>query len=308
MSRISVIGNVNVDLLVWPAAEFPPPGTDMPVESIQTRAAGAAGNTALALARLGCVPRLIGCVGDDHYGRFILDELVAAGIEEGVLVLPGEPTGISIAFEAPERDRSFLTLLGSLQTFEASMVPPDALEGDYVLLCGHFCLPSLRGRDTLKLLERVRVAGGRTLFDCGWDPAGWPQETKREIVELLPLVDYFLPNAVEAGCLTGIEDPMAAARALGRISGGWVIVKHGKEGCVAVGAGQEHVISAPSVRVTDTTGAGDAFNAGLLYALAGGTEVTAALRLATRLATTVVSRASENRYPALGELLPLLEE
>ena len=73
MSRISVIGNVNVDLLVWPAAEFPPPGTDMPVESIQTRAAGAAGNTALALARLGCVPRLIGCVGDDHYGRFILD-------------------------------------------------------------------------------------------------------------------------------------------------------------------------------------------------------------------------------------------
>ena len=308
MSRISVIGNVNVDLLVWPAAEFPPPGTDMPVESIQTRAAGAAGNTALALARLGCVPRLIGCVGDDHYGRFILDELVAAGVEEGVLVLPGEPTGISIAFEAPERDRSFLTLLGSLQTFEASMVPPDALEGDYVLLCGYFCLPSLRGRGTLKLLERVRAAGGRTLFDCGWDPAGWPQETKREIVELLPLVDYFLPNEVEAGCLTGIEDPMAAARVLGRISGGWVIVKLGKEGCVAVGAGQEHVISAPPVRVADTTGAGDAFNAGLLYALAGGTEVPVALRLATRLATTVVSRASENRYPALGELLPLLEE
>ena len=166
MSRISVIGNVNVDLLVWPAAEFPPPGTDMPVESIQTRAAGAAGNTALALARLGCVPRLIGCVGDDHYGRFILDELIAAGIEEGVFVLPGEPTGISIAFEAPERDRSFLTLL-SLQTFEASMVPSDALEGDYVLLCGYFCLPSLRGRDTLKLLEKVRAAGGRTLFDCG---------------------------------------------------------------------------------------------------------------------------------------------
>lgn len=297
-----------MDLLVWPAAEFPPPGTDMPVESIETRAAGAAGNTALALARLGCVPRLIGCVGDDHYGRFILDELVAAGIEEGVLVLPGEPTGISIAFEAPERDRSFLTLLGSLQTFEASMVPPDALEGDYVLLCGYFCLPSLRGRGTLKLLERVRAAGGRTLFDCGWDPAGWPQETKREIVELLPLVDYFLPNEVEAGCLTGIEDPVAAARVLGRISGGWVIVKLGKEGCVAVGAGQEHVISAPSVRVADTTGAGDAFNAGLLYALAGGTEVTVALRLATRLATTVVSRASENRYPALGELLPLLED
>jgi sugar/nucleoside kinase (ribokinase family) len=308
MSRISVIGNVNVDLLVWPAAELPPPGTDVPVESIQTRAAGAAGNTALALARLGRIPRLVGCVGDDHYGRFILDELAAAGIEEEVIVLPGEPTGISIAFEAPERDRSFLTLLGSLQTFEASMVPPDALEGDYVLLCGYFSLPSLRGRDTLGLLAKVRAAGGRTLFDCGWDPAGWPRETRREIVELLPLVDYFLPNEVEAGYLTGVQDPTAAARALQRISGGWVIVKLGKEGCVAVGVGQEHRVSAPSVRVADTTGAGDAFNGGLLYALSGGTEVPEALRLATRLATAVVSRPSEDRYPALGELLPLLED
>ena len=308
MNRISVIGNVNVDLIVWPATELPPPGTDLPVESIQTRAAGAAGNTALALAQLGTIPRLVGCVGDDHYGRLILNELAAAGIREGIFVLPGKPTGISIAFEAPERDRSFLTLLGSLQTFEASMVPPDAREGDYVLLCGYFSLPSLRGRGTLGLLENVRAAGGCTLFDCGWDPAGWSQETRREIAELLSLVDVFLPNEVEAKCLTGIEDPVAAARALQRISGGWVIVKLGKEGCVAVGPGQEHRVAAPSVQATDTTGAGDAFNAGLLYDLSDGKGLPEALRLATRLATTVVSRPSGNRYPALGELLPLPED
>ena len=144
----------------------------MPVESIQTRAAG---SRRKHRARPGAAG--VHTASDRLRGRrslrpFILDELVAAGIEEGVFVLPGEPTGISIAFEAPERDRSFLTLVGSLQTFEASMVPPDALEGDYVLLCGYFCLPSLRGRDTLKLLEKVRAAGGCTLFDCGWDPAG----------------------------------------------------------------------------------------------------------------------------------------
>jgi sugar/nucleoside kinase (ribokinase family) len=308
MNRISVIGNVNVDLIVWPAAELPPPGTDLPVESVQTRAAGAAGNTALALAQLGTIPRLVGCVGDDHYGRLILDELAAAGIREGVLVLPGKPTGISIAFEAPERDRSFLTLLGSLEVFDASMFPPDAREGDYVLLCGYFSLPSLRGRGTLGLLENVRAAGGCTLFDCGWDPAGWPQGTRREIAELLSLVDVFLPNEVEARCLTRIEEPVAAARALQRISGGWVIVKLGEEGCVAVGPGQEYRVVAPSVRATDTTGAGDAFNAGLLYELSDGKGLPEALRLATRLATSVVPRPSGNRYPALGELLPLPED
>jgi sugar/nucleoside kinase (ribokinase family) len=308
MSRISVIGNVNVDLIVWPAAELPPPGTDLPVESIQTRAAGAAGNTALALAQLGTIPRLVGCVGDDHYGRMTLNELAAAGIKEGVFVLPGEPTGISIAFQAPKRDRSFLTLLGSLQVFEASIVPPDALERDFVLLCGYFSLPSLQGRGTLGLLEKVRATGGCTLFDCGWDPAGWPQETRREIAELLSLVDVFLPNEVEARGLTGIEDPVAAARTLQRISGGWVIVKLGPQGCIAVGPGQEHQVAAPSVQATDTTGAGDAFNAGLLYALSDGTGLPEALRLATRLATTVVSRPSGNRYPAPGELLPLSED
>src|SRR5215216_1397514 len=224
MSRISVIGNVNIDLLVWPVTELPPPGADLPVETMQIRAAGSAGNTALALAHLGHLPHLVGCVGDDHFGEFILQELAAAGIEEGVAVLPDDPTGISIAFEAPGRDRSFLTLLGSLEGFRASMVPPEALTKDFVLFCGYFSLPSLRGEPTLRLLERVRAAGGCTLFDCDWDPAG----------------------------------------------------------CAAFGPGEEHRIPAPLVRVSDTTGAGDSFNSGLLYALSDGAEWSDALRFATR--------------------------
>src|SRR5215212_11645870 len=61
MSRFSVIGNVNIDLVVWPAAELPPPGAEVQVETIGMRAAGSAGNSALALAHLGQVPNLAGC-------------------------------------------------------------------------------------------------------------------------------------------------------------------------------------------------------------------------------------------------------
>ena len=305
MSGISVIGNVNIDLLVWPVTELPPPGADLPVESIQIRAAGSAGNTALALASLGCVPHLVGCVGDDHFGRFILRELAAGGIEEGVIVLPDEPTGISIALEGPGRDRSFLTLLGNLKAFRASMVPPEALARDFVLFCGYFSLPSLRGEPTVQLLKRVRAAGGCTFFDCDWDPAGWSRESREEISELLPLVDVFLPSEEEARGLTGLDDPVAAARALQEVSGGRVVAKLGATGCAAFGPGEEHWISAPPVQVSDTTGAGDSFNGGLLYALSGGTEWSEALRFATRLASTVVSRASESRYPTLEELIPL---
>jgi len=305
MSRISVIGNVNIDLLVWPVTELPPPGADLPVETMQIRAAGSAGNTALALAHLGHVPHLFGCVGGDHFGQFILKELAAAGIEEGVAVLPDDPTGISIAFEAPGRDRSFLTLLGSLEGFRASMVPPEALTKDFVLFCGYFSLPSLQGEPTLRLLERVRAAGGCTLFDCDWDPAGWAQESREEVAQILPLVDVFLPSEDEARGLTGLDDPIAAAQALQQVSGRWVIAKLGANGCAAFGPGEEHRIPAPLVRVSDTTGAGDSFNSGLLYALSDGAEWSDALRFATRLASTVVSRTSANRYPTLEELIPL---
>jgi ribokinase len=59
------------------------------------------------------------------------------------------------------------------------------------------------------------------------------------------------------------------------------------------------------VRVSDTTGAGDAFNGRLVYALSEGAEWPQALRFATRLASTVVSRISEERYPTLEEIMPM---
>jgi sugar/nucleoside kinase (ribokinase family) len=295
---------VNIDILVWPATELPPPGADLPVESIQVRAAGSAGNTALALARLSHRPHLVGCVGDDHFGQFILEELAAAGVEEGVVVLPDEPTGISIAFEGPGRDRSFLTFLGSLQRLRAPMVPSEALAKDFVLFCGYFSLPSLRGDPTLRLLERVRADGGSTFFDCDWDPGGWTKESREEVAQILPLVDVFLPSEDEARGLTGLDDPVAAAQALQQISGRRVVAKLGANGCVAFGPEDEHRIPAPLVRVSDTTGAGDSFNGGLLYALASGAEWSEALRFAIRVASTVVSRSSASRYPTLEELIP----
>ena len=305
MSRISVIGNVNIDLVVWPAAELPPPGAEVQVEAIGVRAAGSAGNSALALARLGRAPYLAGCVGGDHFGRFILEELAAAGIEGGVAVLPEEPTGITIAFQAPGRDRSFLTLLGSLEAFGASMVSEENLAADFVLFCGYFTLPALRGAPTIGLMNRVRAAGGRIFFDSDWDPQGWSQDSRDEISRLLPLVDVFLPSAEEARGLTGLEDAAAAARELQRISGGRVVVKLGPQGCLALGPRDERRIPAPSVRVSDTTGAGDSFNGGLMYALSEGAQWPEALWFATRLASTVVSRTSEDRYPTLEEIMPM---
>jgi sugar/nucleoside kinase (ribokinase family) len=148
------------------------------------------------------------------------------------------------------------------------------------------------------LLDTARACGGRTFFDITWDPDGFSGETRAEVRELLPSVDVFLPNEVEARALADRPgDAAQAARTLQAVSGGWVVVKLGPSGCLAVGPeGVEMSVPAPAVTVGDTTGAGDAFNAGLIHALAGGAGWHEALMQATRFATRIISRPSNDRY------------
>jgi argininosuccinate lyase len=302
VTRLTVIGNVNVDLLV-PAVQVPPAGHERIVDAIEMRVGGAAANAALAMAALGSPPRLIGCVGDDALGRYLLDGLAAHGLGSNVRIVADARTGVSLGFEDTGRERSFLIALGSLATMSAEEIPPDAMRAASVLLCGYFTMPRLRGAPTRELLDTARGAGATTCFDPGWDPDGWPEATGDEIRRLLPGVDVFLPNELEASSLTGHADAVGAARALQELSGGWVVVKRGPDGCVAAGPdGTEHAVEAPAVRVADTTGAGDAFDAGLMIALSEGEPFEAALAFGTRVASSVVSRPSDDRYPSRDEL------
>jgi argininosuccinate lyase len=299
-AAVSVIGGVQVDLVMTPVDALPAPGTSTYVDALAMRVGGAGANAALALAELGTPVRLFGCIGDDHFGRWILDELARAGLGDELTVAAGERTGVTVACEAPERDRSFITSLGAAAEWEAWTLPGDAPDSASVLVCDYFCAPAMRGEGTRGLLAAARDYGARTYFDTTWDPDGFPAMTREEVQALLPLVDVFLPNAGEACALAGSDDDaVAAARALQALSGGWVVVKLGPAGCHAVGPdGREHAVPAPVVDVVDTTGAGDAFNAGLIDALASGAEWPAALEAATRLASAIVARPSNDRYTA----------
>src|SRR3954468_2995427 len=267
MGTVTVIGCVQADLVGAPVSRLPPAGGTQFVEQMTLRPGGAGANAALALAELDVAPRLIGCLGDDHLGHWILDQLPPP-LREELTVVPDGRTGLTVACEAPGRDRSFLTHLGVNEDWGPEMIPADALASPHVLFCDYFCAPALQGAAALELLETARAGGATTYFDTAWDPLGWPPETRAEVRALLPSVDVFLPNEGEALALSVAGDSARdAAIELQAISGGWVVVKLGARGCLAVGPdGAELTVPAPRVEVADSTGAGDAFNAGLVAA------------------------------------------
>jgi sugar/nucleoside kinase (ribokinase family) len=302
MTPVSIIGNINVDIVARSVADLPAPGTERAVDSIEFRVGGAGAIAALCLASLGIRADLIGCVGSDPLGRVLLDELAQEGVPvDGVAV--GGTTGICIATEAAGRDRSFLIAPGCVAEFALSQIPDRALCARQVIVCGYFLIPALRGGGAAQLLKDVRARGGETLLDTGWDPDGWSPVAKDEVLDLLQWVSVFAPNESEALAITGAASVDRAARVLQERSGGWCIVKLGARGVLASGPDQaEFAIDAPQVSVIDTTGAGDAFNAGIVRSRLEGRPWREAARFATLLASSVVSRPSHDRYPRLADL------
>jgi len=303
---LHVIGNVQLDVLASPVIAMPMPGGDDIIDSIAVRPAGAAGNVSLALAALGVEHRLFGAVGDDQAGLWVAEELRRLGLGDDLQVVHGRDTGISIALEAPARERAFLTAHGVLDRYGEQDVPAEAVDADLVLLTGYFSMPGLRGSGTRSLLERARARAATTVFDTGWDPEDWAGGAVEEILSMLPLVDVFLPNEPEAAALAGTPDMTEAAAFLRAHCPGWVVIKRGEHGVLASGPDDESVvIPAPPVVALDTTGAGDSLAAGMLAELRQGADVASALATGVRVASTVVGRPSRNRYPSREELLPL---
>lgn len=305
---VGVVGNYNIDLVLAHLADMPQWGTESVVTHMDPRPAGAAGYTAMALATLGMTPACVGNVGDDDYGRLLRRDIVARGGDDsGLLVTAGAQTGLGAALIRADGQRSFVTYMGHLERLNEAMerqaeeASPLFEAAPYVLYTGYFLLPGLGPGASAAMLARWKNAGKTVLFDTGWDPLGWSKATRAEIRDLLRWVDIFLPNEDEAAVLTGESDPATAAAQLARYGPKAVVVKLGAQGALAYTEGITIESPAELRQAFDTTGAGDSFNAGLIYGLAHGWSWASSLRLANRVAGVVVTRRFD-RFPSLNDV------
>jgi ribokinase len=267
---------------------------------------GQAGYTAFALAALGVAVRLVGVVGDDPWGSWILEALQKAGVDcGGVEAISGARTGITVAAVRPDGERAFISDFGCLLDFDAELLrrQSDRLKGcGIVALCGLSALPRLPLEAVEELFGSLRGQGIATALDTGWDPAGWPAKRRAGIRSLLQKVSLFLPNLEEAKALSGCGEPRKAARRLHEMGAEMAVIKLGGQGSLALGEGTMERLAALPVQVRDAVGAGDVFNAGFLAAFREGRGVRDCLVFGSAAASLYISR-ERDRFPSRAETL-----
>jgi sugar/nucleoside kinase (ribokinase family) len=291
-----VVGELNVDVIMECGdAAIEAGQVETLVEDGRVVLGSSGAITACGAARLGLNVAMVGAVGEDMLGRFVLDELVAAGVDvSGCQRRPGRATGMTVVLARGGRDRSMLTFPGEIGRTAAADVPERLLHRARHLHISSWFLQRRLWSGAVDLLEGFRGSRGTTSIDPNFDPA---RKWRCGLDEVLPALDLFLPNEGEAIAVadaatgTATDDGEQAARALAAL-GPTVVVKRGAAGAFAAGSdGSVTTVAAPIVTPVETTGAGDSFDAGLLAGLLDGLPLEDALRLACAcgaLATTGV--------------------
>jgi sugar/nucleoside kinase (ribokinase family) len=279
MAAITVVGNFVVDIIGKPIDRLPDRGRLLLIDTLETHVGGNAPNAAGALAKLGAEAAVIGRVGDDLYGRFMLEKLAGWGVETSCVVRDREcATGVTLVAVDASGERSFIHHFGANARFGPADVPPEALAGSrHLHLASFFVLPALDGVPAAGLLRRARERGLTTSLDACWDRTGRWMEL---LSPCLPHVDYLMPSEEEARELTGRTEPAEMARAFQELGARTVVIKRGGRGCFYSAPEGELSVPAFEVEVRDATGAGDCFIAGFLYARSRGWELERTLRFA----------------------------
>ncbi len=284
--RVLTVGEVNIDIILSGLAAIPKAEQDTLAQSLDTVVGGQTGTIARALSRLGIKVLFVGRVGDDDHGRMAIGQLAADGVDtSGVVVDPTVRTGVTVVLSTGT-ERAYATYLGSISQARRADITPQFLQQVDHLHVGSYFLQRELHPEIRDLFREAKRLGLTTSTDPGWDSFN---EWDAHILDVLPYVDVFLPNEVEAMTITRLHSTEEAAAALVHY-GGTVVVKMGGKGCLVANRQGTFTSPALAVPVADVTSAGDVFNAGFLYGFLAGWDLRTTARFANACGSIAVSK------------------
>jgi sugar/nucleoside kinase (ribokinase family) len=285
---VSVIGLYILDVLGRPVARIPEKGGVDFIEEIRLTVAGTAGGTVVDTAKLGLKSLAVGAIGDDEKADWVLMTMHKHGIDTSAMQrLKGIPTSATILNVRPNGERPALHVRGASDHFDVLPSMYDQVfDAPIIHLGGTGLLKKLDGVPSLTLLKEAKKRGRTVTFDLIAANA----ETAKIVMPLLPFIDYFMPSIEEAKDMSGQSTAEDCAK---------FYLDKGAACCVFTlgsdGAFYAHMdgtrLSSPAydIKVVDTTGCGDAFDAGFIAALHHKMDVETSLRFAQTSAGLVAT-------------------
>lgn len=277
------VGELNADIILSLDRE-PELGKELMTDKGTLTLGSSTALCSVAMARLGLDVGFFGKVGPDVLGRFVVDALESLGVDGSMVRSDGSATGFTVSLSYPT-DRALVTFSGSISELTESDIPDDVLmKGRHLHVASLFLQKGMLP-GWIDLLRRAKSLGLTVSSDCGWDPE---EKWDLPLAKLLEYVDVFLPSESE---LLAWTKASSVSEALSLIDNGrtTIVVKLGSKGAVALHQGQRYEQPSFPVVVQDTTGAGDAFNAGYVWAFLNGHTVSDCLRFAAACGALAVS-------------------
>jgi sugar/nucleoside kinase (ribokinase family) len=286
-TEVLCAGIIVADHVSSPITHLPAAGELVLAEQLLLTIGGCAANVAVDLVKLGVSASVVGCVGNDVFGRVVAEMLHDAGVDGSALqVRSGLDTSQTLIVNVAGEDRRFIHTFGANAAFAARDIPLDRATTCKVLyLGGYLLMERVRGAELASVFAAARRAGTKTVLDVVTPGRGnylpW-------LEPLLPEVDVFLPNNHEAELITGQADPLAQAETFRGMGARTAIITLGDKGAVLVGEGVRLRADAFRVPFVDGSGGGDAFAAGYIAGLLRGLDEEGCLRLASAVGASCV--------------------
>jgi ribokinase len=284
---VLVIGSLNMDLVAR-CEHLPRLGQTVFGSDFFTAPGGKGANQAVAAARLGVPVTMAGCIGDDQFGRTLMNGLRTDGVGCEWVRQVKRPTGTALITVDDQGANTIVVISGANMACDTALVdcalasvnPPG------VLLLQH------------EIPEAANVHAIRAARAAGWFIVLNPAPARAVGPDLLPLIDLIAPNETEAATLTGSSDPRDAAQRLLAWGARAVLVTLGGEGALYCSSDGAWHCAALAVQPVDTTAAGDAYIGALAVALVEERTILESLGYAATAAGLAVTRPGAQ--PSLG--------
>ncbi|MEZ0394120.1 MAG: sugar kinase [Desulfurococcaceae archaeon] len=297
MPRVAAYGDLLLDVIMYFDEELSLSDLSFVARGAVVGPGGGAGNFSVAIARLGHEATLISAVGRDPLGSYLVDDLEASSVGvDRVLRLQG-PTGVMAVVVGRDGRRTIFGFRGAsaLRRISPEEAHEISSESDAIYVSGFAVLNEDGPSSILNLFGASRGRVALTMLDL----SGFGPQHVDVIKGLRGLLDVVASNLDEAKALVGSADPEAAVRAIYGLARPRVgaVLKMGAAGSIFFDGNSAVRVPALKVRAVDTTGAGDAFNAGLMAGLLEGEGPREACRLASALAAYKVTGEGARHLP-----------